>query len=509
MVLPESGKTKTPWLETKRLEFPKLEGKASCDVLVIGAGISGLSCAYMLVKEGKHVIVVDSGRMCSGETQRTTAHLCDQIDDSYQEITRIYGTENANLIRESLAASIDTIEQIVNEENIDCDFERLDGYLFEGDDSQLDLKKEREAGLEAGLPEIESIDALDLISGSPAALRYPRQGQIHSVKYLNGLCKALAKMNVQIYQESRVEKIDNKGKKKEQPQAVLVNKSTIDAADIIVATNGPIIDFSIQTKQVAYRSFAIAMVVPTNKVRKALYWDTEEPYHYVRLQSIEGNSTEKLLIVGGEDHRVGEKNDAEERFERLIAWTREKFAVDGEIAYRWSGQVYEPTDGLGFIGEDPELGKHVYVVTGDSGMGITNGTVAGLLLTDLILGRENSWEKVYSPARQTPKALGNYLGETVRSLSHYSDLILAKTVDKNEILNGEGALIEEDGKKVAAYRHQSGEVSTVSAYCTHMKGVVCWNSCESSWDCPVHGSRFMATGEVIYGPADGDLEPTK
>ena len=238
----------------------------------------------------------------------------------------------------------------------------------------------------------------------------------------------------------------------------------------------------------------------------ALYWDTEEPYHYVRKHPIDGNTKEELLIAGGEDHRVGEANDGEARFANLEQWTRNTFGVDGEIAYRWSGQVYEPTDALGFIGQDPELGQHIYVATGDSGMGITNGTIAGILLTDLIMGRENSWAKIYSPARQTFKALGNYIGDNVHSLSHYKDNIVTKTVNEKEIASAEGGIIDRDGKKLAAYRDEKGQLKTVSPYCTHLGGVVCWNSCESSWDCPVHGSRFTAEGEVIYGPADGDLK---
>ena len=284
------------------------------------------------------------------------------------------------------------------------------------------------------------------------------------------------------------------------------NKSTVTSKDIIVATNGPIIDFSIQTKQAAYRTFAIAMQVKKDAIPDALYWDTEEPYHYVRKQPLADNEGEELLIVGGEDHRVGEYNDADERFARLEKWTEETFGVEGTVLYRWSGQVYEPTDALGFIGRDPELGDHIYVATGDSGMGITNGTIAGMLLTDLILGRENVWAKLDSPARQTIKAMGNYIGENIHSLSHYKDIVWSKTVDESTIAANEGGIIEREHKKLAAYRESPNELKTLSPYCTHLGGLVCWNSCESSWDCPVHGSRFTGTGEVIYGPADGDLK---
>jgi glycine/D-amino acid oxidase-like deaminating enzyme/nitrite reductase/ring-hydroxylating ferredoxin subunit len=507
--MPESGKTKSAWTDVERPEYPELKESLRCDVLVVGAGISGLSCAYMLARAGKNVIVVDGARVCAGETQRTTAHISDLIDDSYQEVEGIYGEENMRLVKDSLTASIAKIEEIIASEKIDCDFSRLDAYLFLAPGCTFDPHKEREAGLKAGFEEIEFIEALPQVTHHPQALRYPSQAQFHVVKYLNGLCKALDKMGVKIFQNSRVEKVEPKAEVdgEKMPRATFKNKETIAAADIVIATNGPIIDFTIQTKQSAFRTFVIALKIEKGRLPRALYWDTKEPYHYARLAPIDSNDREELLVVGGEDHRVGEENDAEERFAKLINWTKQTFDIEGEVVYSWSGQVYEPTDILGFIGQDPELGKHVYVATGDSGMGITNGTVAGMLLTDLIMGKKNPWTEVYSPARQTIKALGNYISENAHNLSHYKDLVLAKTVAEADIPFGEGALIEQGGKKLAVYRDESGGLTKVSPYCTHLQGVVCWNSCESSWDCPVHGSRFTATGEVIYGPADGDLEP--
>jgi glycine/D-amino acid oxidase-like deaminating enzyme/nitrite reductase/ring-hydroxylating ferredoxin subunit len=505
--MPESGKTLSAWTDVARPEFTQLTENISCDVCVIGAGITGLTCAYALAKEGKKVVVLDAGKVVCGETQRTTAHISDVVDDSYQEIERIYGKDKMRLIKESLTASIQKIESIISNESIDCDYSRLEAFLWETSDTyEKDpdfLKKEREASLNAGFPQVDFIDSFEIIDGAPRALRFPAQAQFHVVKYLNGICNALKAMGVQIYQESRVEKIDPK----DAPTATLKNKTTVTAKDIVVATNGPIIDFSIQTKQIAYRTYVIAMKIKKGSIPDALYWDTEEPYHYVRKHPIDGNTEEELLVAGGEDHRVGEANDGAARFARLEQWTRSTFVVDGEIEYRWSGQVYEPTDALGFIGQDPELGKHIYVATGDSGMGVTNGTIAALLLTDLIAGRENPWTEIYSLGRQTPKALGNYIGESMHSLSHYKDNIVTKTVEEQDIHPGEGGIIERGGKKLAAYRESTEAVKTVSPYCTHLGGVVCWNSCESSWDCPVHGSRFTADGEVIYGPADGDLKP--
>lgn len=511
--LPESGTTRTPWLEVKRPDYPILDRSLECDVLVIGAGIAGLTCAYLLAKEGKAVVVLDSGRIISGETQRTTAHLSDQMDDFYIETEKIFGVANSRVIRESLTASIDKIEEIVKAENIDCDFERVPAYLFAARDTPADLlKNEREAGLRAGIRQIDYLAECDAIPSRPQALRYHRQAQIHVVKYLKGICKALHKMDVQIFQGSGVTRVDNKGQHKDRPQGILYNDQTVTAGSIIVATNGPIIDFAIQTRQIAYRTFAIALKVPPDSIQKALYWDTHEPYHYVRLQRIDDDPANELLIVGGENHRVGEFDDAPKRFAALKEWAIDTFNLSPEVIcnYEWSGQVYEPTDLLGFIGLDPDMGSNVYVATGDSGMGINNGTIAGILLTDLIMGRDNPWTNIYSPGRIKPAALTDYVIENARSLSHYAANILpSKIKAQSQIPNGHGAILDEGVHKLAAYKDDGGNVSRMSAYCTHLNGVVCWNSCEKSWDCPVHGSRFTAEGQRIYGPADGDLKVAK
>jgi Rieske Fe-S protein len=273
-----------------------------------------------------------------------------------------------------------------------------------------------------------------------------------------------------------------------------------------VATNTPVNDVvTMHTKQAAYRSYVVAMRVPRGSVIRALYWDTEDPYHYVRLQS--GDETD-LLIVGGEDHKTGQANDSGERFERLAAWTRARFPMAGEQVYAWSGQVMEPVDSLGFIGRNPGDDLNIYIATGDSGHGMTHGTIAGMLLTDLILKRANSWAELYDPSRFTLRAAGEFAHENANVAAQYTDLVTGGDLPSgDQVLPGTGAVVRRGLKKVATYRDNAGGLHEFSALCPHLGCVVAWNSTEKSWDCPCHGSRFDALGQVLNGPAVSGLSP--
>jgi Rieske Fe-S protein len=280
-----------------------------------------------------------------------------------------------------------------------------------------------------------------------------------------------------------------------------VNHHTVTADFVVCATNTPVIDWLvIHSKQAAYRTFAIGARVPHGSVPGALYWDTADPYHYVRLQG-------DLLIVGGEDHKTGQEDDAVDRFARLEAWTRERFPIR-EVEFRWSGQVMEPVDGLGYIGRNPGDKGHVLVATGDSGHGMTHGTIAGMLLTDLIQGRANEWERLYAPSRRSLRAAGEYVRENVNAVKQYLDYVSPGEVrSEGDIQLGEGAILRQGLTKLAVYRDQADPLHRFSAVCPHLGCIVHWNTLERTWDCPCHGSRFGTDGTVLNGPALGDLSP--
>jgi Rieske Fe-S protein len=286
-----------------------------------------------------------------------------------------------------------------------------------------------------------------------------------------------------------------------------------------VATNTPINDqFAIHTKQAPYLSYVIGARIPSGSVPTALYWDTGPvsqqgrpvPYHYVRLQAIRGDSAHALLIVGGEDHKTGQAEDTQERHHRLELWARERFPQMGDIEFVWSGQVMESIDGLAFIGRNPMDEANVYVVTGDSGMGMTHGTIAGMLLTDMIMGRENPWATLYDPSRKTLGALGVFTGEVANMALQYTDWVTGGDVSSaDEIVNDSGAVIRRGMSKVAVYRDEAGTLHERSAVCGHLGCIVHWNPTEKTWDCPCHGSRFDKLGKVLNGPANSDLAPAK
>jgi len=501
---PESGKTESIWMGTFNVpSFTELKSDESCDLCIIGAGITGLTSAYMLLKSGKSVIIVDDGNIGGGESSRTTAHITNVIDDRYYIIERLHGEETARLAAESQTAGIDLIEKIINENNIECDFTRLSGYLiFKPEEKAGVLELEFDACKRAGINvKIASAPPYAKFGDYPC-LEFPNQAEFHMLKYLDGLARAITSMGGKIYTQTHIKKITGGSP----AIAETKEKLKISARDIIVATNSPVSDYvAIHTKQAAYRTYVIGVSIPKDSVPHALYWDNEDPYHYIRIYKQQKND---ILIVGGEDHKTGQDDETEHRFNNLIKWTTERFPMAEHVEYKWSGQVLEPFDGLSFIGKDPENPEHIYIATGDSGMGITHASYAAILLDDMINGRENKWSEIYDPKRITLKAAPEFLKEGFNTAIQYIDLITPPEYsDEKEIPAGTGAILSFGTDKMAVYKDTKGKVYKFSALCPHLKCVVEWNKTENTWDCPCHGSRFEATGKVINGPALADLKP--
>ncbi len=512
------GETTSVWLGTFEVpSFPALGGDARADVCVVGAGIAGLSTAYVLTKAGKKVIVVDDGPIGGGESGRTTAHLTNAMDDRIYVLEHVHGAEGVRRIVESHGAAVDRIEQIVREERIDCDFMRVDGYLFlGGGDRERVLDEELAAAHRAGLTGVSKLSNVpDAGYNFGPCLRFPNQGQFHSLKYLTGLAQAIVRGGGRIYCDTHVASVEGGSPCKVETET----KHTITADAVCVCTNASITDmFRTHMKQAPYRTFVIAAVVPRGSVPAALYWDTPDPYHYVRLQPLEepapgaltGDTLYDALIVGGEDHKTAHEDDAEDRWRCLEEWMRERWPQAREVIYRWSGQILEPNDYIAFIGRNPDGAKNVYMASGDSGQGMTHGAIAGMLLSDLVLGRSNPWESLYDPHRVSlrTRPIEEFAKENADvALQYVLDYASPGDVGaETEIPRGEGRLIRHGLHKVAAYRDDSGTVHTCSAVCTHLKCIVQWNSAEKSWDCPCHGSRFDPYGKVLNGPAVSDLE---
>jgi glycine/D-amino acid oxidase-like deaminating enzyme/nitrite reductase/ring-hydroxylating ferredoxin subunit len=489
--------------------YPALTDNADTEVCIIGAGIAGLTTAYLLALEGQKVIVIDDGQIGSGESSRTTAHLSNEIDDRYVEIARVHGDDGARVAAASHTAAIDFIEQFVRANNVECDFTRIDGYLFlaEGDTSDL-LDEEHDAARLAGVV-VEKVARAPLASfDTGECLRFPNQARFHPLIYLSALAEAFVQAGGRIYCGSHVKNTESKDGR----VTVSVEKPEVKvtANSLVVCTNSPIHDlFKMHTKQAPYRSYVVAAHVPRGAVTDALYWDTEDPYHYVRLQPASKTDAHDLLIVGGEDHKTGQETDMQARFDHLERWTRERFPSVVDFAYHWSGQILEPADMLAFIGRNPG-DENVFICTGDSGMGMTHGTMAGIIITDLVMQRENPWAKLYDPSRISInyEALKTFVKENANVGVMYTDWLRplnGQAPDK--LARGEGKVIRRKTHPVAVYRDEKGALHEMTAVCPHLKCIVHWNTLEKSWDCPCHGSRFDAYGKVFSGPAVSSLEP--
>jgi glycine/D-amino acid oxidase-like deaminating enzyme/nitrite reductase/ring-hydroxylating ferredoxin subunit len=505
-----SGENISFWTDSvKPLEFEKLSNDISADVLVIGGGIAGLSTAYNLLKAGRQVVVVEDGLIGSGESGRTTAHLTCALDDRYFEIEKAFGKDGSRKAAESHQAAINWIEKTVNEEQIDCFFERVNGYLFiHPGDTRENLEKEFQATKNAGI----NTEWLEKVPGIAAAngpcIRFPNQAQFHIMRYLQGLANAIARLGGRIYTKTHATSIKKTG--------ATCNGYQVNAINIVVATNTPVNDIvTMHTKQFPYRTYVIGAKVPKGKLEHSLWWDTgnpsskwiTDPYHYVRIANF--NDQYDLLIAGGEDHKTGQADDEhipeEERYTRLVEWTMIHFPMMEEIIYHWSGQVMEPVDYMAFIGRNPG-NDNIYIITGDSGNGMTHGTIGGMLITDLITGIENPWAHLYSPKRIPIKTPGTYLSEVLNMAAQYGDYLKKgdiKGVD--ELKADEGAILSHGLKKLAVYRDEKGILNSFSAVCPHLGCIVQWNAEEKSFDCPCHGSRFTKEGVVINGPAMSDL----
>jgi glycine/D-amino acid oxidase-like deaminating enzyme/nitrite reductase/ring-hydroxylating ferredoxin subunit len=469
------------------------------DAIVVGAGISGLSVALGLLYEGLEVLVLDRGPVGGGQSARTSGHLASALDDRFSVLERRFGYEGAQLAAESQIAAIATIEMQARTFAVDCQFARVDGYLFAAPHrGRAELARELDAARRAGLF-VDEVRAAPLPFDTGPCLRFADQGELHPLAYLRGLADAIVEAGGHI--ATGVPVVAIRGG--DRAQVVLADGRTLRASFAVDATNANITSrVALPLREAAYRTYCIAMAVTPGTVSHALYWDTDVPYHYMRVARLDDG--QEVVIVGGEDHRVGH-GDTAVHLPRLERWARERFPFAGEVVARWSGQIYEPADGVAYIGRAPGE-RRVFVVTGDSGNGLTHGVIAGELVPALAVGRDHPWARLYAPTRSRLHALTRFATQTAREAAPYSDWLRAGSVhDLDRITAGHGATIRRGMHVLAAYRDHSGQCHLHNARCPHLSGVVRWNDVEHTWDCPCHGSRFDAYGRVIDGPATRDL----
>lgn len=498
--------TSPVWLEEQRPQFAPVTRDATYDAVIVGGGITGLTAAYLLKKAGRKVAVLEKGRISDAETGHTTAHLTQVMDERLKDLVSRFGKDRARLAWEGGAAAINTIEAIVGLEQIACEFQRVPGFLCSPitEDASTENVKDLEA--EAELARELGFDAL-FVSAAPLfnrpAVRFANQAAFHVVEYLSHLARLIQGEGCDVFEESEMSEVHA------DPLCVEVNGFKLTCGKLIIATHVPLMGKTglvsatlMQTKLAAFSSYVVGATVPKGVVPEALYWDTQSAYYYLRTEPREHDD---FLIFGGQDHRTGQADDTEERFQRLEEVLLQ-YVPEAKVDHRWSGQVIETPDGLPYIGESAD---NQFIATGFAGNGMTFGTLSGMMACDYVLGRNNPWADLFSTDRRALRGgLWNYLKENF-SYPHYLISGFVKTPDADsvdEVGRGEGKILKLDGHRCAVHRDATGNLKVVSAICTHMGCVVRWNQSAATWDCPCHGSRFNTDGEVMAGPAETPLE---
>jgi glycine/D-amino acid oxidase-like deaminating enzyme/nitrite reductase/ring-hydroxylating ferredoxin subunit len=495
------------WIDTAPIKtFPALSGDLKVDVLVIGAGITGITTAYLLKKAGLTVALIERERVAMMDTGHTTAHLTYVTDTSLRILAKNFGSDHAQATWDAGAAAIDEIEAIVAREGIDCEFARVPGYLHvalddsSGDDAS-ELKEDAELAQQMGFDAV-FLDSVPhfRVSGT----RFADQAKFHPRKYLAGLIDTIPGDGSHVFEETAAGEFDAEKRR------VKANGHWISFDRVAIATNNPLVGFSniaaatlFQTKISLYSSYALGARVPRGALPVAMFWDTKDPYDYLRVDRHENFD---YVIFGGEDHKTGQAAAPDTCFNNVLVRLR-KIVPDAEIEHRWSGQIIETNDGLPFIGENAE---RQFIATAFCGNGITFGTISAMMARDWATGAKNPWSELFSPDRKVTRGgMWDYLREN-KDYPYYlikDRLARAEADSVRELERNAGMIVKSKAGKVAAYRDSDGAVHKRSAVCTHMGCIVRWNDAEKTWDCPCHGSRFKPTGEVIAGPAEAPLPP--
>ena len=498
--------THSYWKKVRLPRFPALRRTIRVDVVVVGGGMTGITTAYLLKKEGCKVALVEKGRCASQDTANTTAHLTHVTDLRLSDLVRRFGRDHARAVWNAGTAALDQIQQIVNAEQIECDFQRVPGYLHAAWNSRKSENRalQREARVARDLGFDADYVMETPILGRPG-VRYPNQAKFHPRKYLARLAERIPGRGSFLFERSEAKKFE---RLKDGRMRVTANGQTIRSDWVVIATDVPMTGVSnivsvalLQSKITSYTSYAIGAWLPKNRAPAALFWDTSEPYYFLRIDSLPRRD---YAVFGGMDHKTGQVSDTQKTFLDLEKTLR-CILPEARVERRWSGQIVESHDGLPLIGETAE---RQFVATGFSGNGITYGTLAGLMACDWVMKRKNPWSDLFSPRRKKFHGAWDYLRENLDYPYYMMKDRLARIEGKSlrSLKRAQGRILRIRGKRVAAYRDDQGRVTMLSPVCTHLGCIVHWNNAERSWDCPCHGSRFAPSGEVIAGPAETPLE---
>jgi glycine/D-amino acid oxidase-like deaminating enzyme/nitrite reductase/ring-hydroxylating ferredoxin subunit len=488
------------WIDSTQLaNYPKLSKDVIVDVAIVGGGIAGLTTAALLKKSGKTVAVLEARQIATAASGHTTAKVTSLHQIIYSSLIKKIGEEKARLYAEANQAGVERIAKFVAEEGIDCDFSRTKAYTFAETEKALEqVEDEVKAAHKLGLP-VSFTSETSLPFPIKGAVQFDNQAQFHVRKYLLHLAQMIAGNGSFVFENTQVKSIEDG-----HSCQVFTDYGVVSASDVVVATNLPMMDEGLYfAKTFSKRSYLIGAAIAPEKAPQGMFIGAEEEYYSIRTTPYQDKL---LLLIGGGGHKVGTVTQTEDSYRKLETFARERFDINA-IQYRWSSQDVVSFDKIPYVGKLTPMSQHIYVATGFSLWGMSNGTISGMLLTDLILGRENAWLRVFDSTRATPFLTPESAKNNLEVTTHWiGDRLKGLSRSLDQVAIGEGELVTVDGHKVAAYRDESGTVHAVSAVCTHLGCIVNWNSAERSWDCPCHGARFSCDGKVLNGPALKDLQ---
>ena len=487
------------WLDDlPATSHPALTERRSFDVAVVGGGITGLTTALLLARDGRSVCLLDQGSVGSGTSGHTTAKVTSQHHLTYAKLRVTHGADGARTYGQAMEAAKERVAAFADE-GIDCDLRRRPAYVYATRTSERALiEAETSAAQEAGLPATLD-DEVPLPFDTLGGMRFDDQIELHAGKYLQGLAARLVAAGGEIFEHTRAVDV-----KEADTCVVHTDKARVRAQHVVVATLLPFLDRGGHfARAFASRSYVLTARV-AGGLPDAMLINAVPPLHSIRAVPFRG---EELLMILGEDHHVGSAKATPERYERLAQFARERWDVVS-FEHRWSAQDYSPADGVPYIGPVNVRSRRVHVATGFKKWGMTAGTAAGMLISDAIGGRANAWAPLFSSTRVKPLAEApRFVSENARvGVRFFADRLLAPGQrDIDDLRQGEGDIVSCQGEKVAGYRDEAGRLHAVSARCTHLGCQVAWNGAENSWDCPCHGSRFTPDGDILNGPATTPL----
>lgn len=505
-MIPLSGKHISFWIDsTPATNFPTLDRDVTVDVAIVGAGIVGLTAAMLLKRAGKKVAVIEATQIAKGVSGNTTAKITALHRLIYADLIAQAGEETARTYAASNTAAIERVAKFVEEEQIDCDFSRQSAYTFAESEKTLSkIKDEVSAALKVGLP-ATFVEKTSLPFSIAGAIKLDDQAQFHVRKYLLHLARLISGDGSYIFENTRVQTANEA--LLHQHCEVICDRGVVHAEDVIISTNLPILDQGLFfAKTYPERSYLIGAHIDPAKAPEGIFIGADKDSYSIRTTPDQGG---QLLIIGGGGHKVGSISNTEESYRKLENFAQSAFGID-RVDYRWSNQDMVSFDKLPFIGKLTPANNHIYVATGFSLWGMSNGTLSGMLLSDLILDVENPWAQIYEATRATPFVTTEALKQTLDVGRHWLGDRLKGIQGSTlaDVAEGEGRIEIVNGKQLAVYRDRE-KIHAVSAVCTHLGCIVNWNSAEKSWDCPCHGARYDCEGEVLQGPTVKNLEKSE